>query len=449
MLKWSLAPLALAALAMGSAKADEGNVDSPVPYVAYTSDNTAAPAAPAAPADSGCTTENCGCDSGCCCCPPIEWEWCLNPATSCVHVGAGLRTSFNDFYGQNGTTIFAGRSHYTDFAQNDDRIYLSGQGNDYLKFTLNTETSLADTSPFELPPGTREYVRILDAIVQFEFNDQVNVWMGRLIAPSDRSNLDGPFYMTPFDFPFVSNFPAAFDGRDDGAVFWGSLGCGAFKYSAGVFNGQGRGAGDFGTGFASGSAVSNPSGDLMFAARAQLDLLDPEPGYYAQDSYFGDKDILAVGASVNTQKDAVGTTAAPKNFTVYEIDTMFETKLPNCGVVSFLGEYYNYDDQNAPSAFVEALQGTAYLVQASYLTGREFCFGKLSGHFQPYVRYQYYNYDDKASAAGFNQEKSEWDVGTNYVISAYNARLTTQFADDVGQNGSKIDVFTVGAQLQF
>ena len=115
--------------------------------------------------------------------------------------------------------------------------------------------------------------------------------MGRLIAPSDRSNLDGPFYMTPFDYPFVSNFPAAFDGRDDGAVFWGSLGCGAFKYSAGVFNGQGRGAG----GFASGSAVSNPSGDLMFAARAQLDLLDPEPGYYAQDSYFGDKDILAVG----------------------------------------------------------------------------------------------------------------------------------------------------------
>ena len=150
--------MALVALAMGTAKADEGTSDSAVPYVAYEAGPAAAPAAPAAapaaPADCGCTTESCGCDNGCCC-PPIEWDWCCNPATSCVHVGAGLRTSFNDFYGQNGTTIFAGRSHYTDFAQNDDRIYLSGQGNDYIKFTLNTETSLVDTSGAELPPGTR------------------------------------------------------------------------------------------------------------------------------------------------------------------------------------------------------------------------------------------------------------------------------------------------------
>ena len=91
----------------------------------------------------------------------------------------------------------------------------------------------------------------------------------------------------------------------------------------------------------------------------------------------------------------MGTVAAPRNFTGYSFDTMFETRLSNCGVFTFNGAYYNFDDQNAPIAETVAQQGTADLVEFSYLTAQEFCFGKVSGHFQPFTRYQYYNYDDR------------------------------------------------------
>ena len=46
---------------------------------------------------------------------------------------------WNDVVGQNGTLVTPNSGHYQFFAQNDDRIYISGKGNDYIKFTLNTE----------------------------------------------------------------------------------------------------------------------------------------------------------------------------------------------------------------------------------------------------------------------------------------------------------------------
>jgi hypothetical protein len=451
-LKWSLAPMALVAMAIAPAMAQDATSGSAVAY-SYAGDaKDAAPATPAAPMDTAaCGCNTCGCDScgnGCCdgcCCPKIDWCWLDQ-----VKVGVGLRTSWNDVVGENGTLVTPTSGHYQFFAQNDARIYISGKGNDYIKFTLNTEVFGIDNDDFptfnvnELPPGQQSMVRLLDGIVQFEMSDTFNVWMGRFLPPSDRANLCGPFYQTPYDYPFVSNYPQVFAGRDDGAAYWGQVGGGAFKWQVGVFNGTGRG-------FQAPAPadVPNQTGDLMFAARVTLNLLDPEPGYYAQSSYFGDKDILALGAAIQSQTDAVGTVAAPRNFTGYSFDTMYETRLANCGVITFNGAYYNFSDQDAPIATTVAAQGTADLLEASYLTAQEFCFGKVSGHIQPFVRYQYYNYADKAGAAGFGLEKDQFDVGSNYVISGYNARLTAVWESQVFQSGAKDDVYRVGAQLQF
>jgi hypothetical protein len=395
----------------------------------------------------GCNT--CGCDScgnGCCdCCPKIDWCWLDE-----VKVGVGLRTSWTDVVGANGTLVTPNSGHYQYFAQNDARIYISGKGNDYIKFTLNTDVFGIDNDDFatfnanELPPGQQQMVRLLDGIVQFELSDTFNVWMGRFLPPSDRANLDGPFYQTPYDYPFVSNFPNVFDGRDDGAAYWGQLGCGAFKWQVGAFNGTGRG-------FQAATAadVPNQSGDLMFAGRVTLNLLDPEPGYYTQDSYFGDKDILALAADFQSQTHAVGTTAAPQSFTGYSFDLLYETRLANCGVVTLSGAYYRYNDDGAPIADTVAQQGNAYMYQASYLTPREFCFGQVSGHFQPFVRYQKYNYDDAAGAAGEGLAHEGFDLGVNYVISGYNARLTEVYERRSLENGARADIYKVGAQLQF
>ena len=42
---------------------------------------------------------------------------------------------------------------------------------------------------------------------------------------------------------------------------------------------------------------------MLFAARVMLNLLDPEPGYYNQSTYYGEKNIFAVGASMFYQED--------------------------------------------------------------------------------------------------------------------------------------------------
>ena len=58
----------------------------------------------------------------------------------------------------------------------------------------------------------------MDAIAQFEFMPEFNVWLGRMLPPSDRANLYGPFYALPWSYPGVaSNYPNLAVGRDNGA----------------------------------------------------------------------------------------------------------------------------------------------------------------------------------------------------------------------------------------
>lgn len=89
-----------------------------------------------------------------------------------VSLGAGLRTSF----------INDNSDDSNDFVINNLRLYLSGSATDTIKFTVNTEYS-SDND-----------LQLMDAIARFEFSDTFNIWAGRFLPPSDRSNLYGNFY---------------------------------------------------------------------------------------------------------------------------------------------------------------------------------------------------------------------------------------------------------------
>ena len=47
--------------------------------------------------------------------------------------------------------------------------------------------------------GSNSNIGLLDAIGQFEFNELVNFWVGRTIVPTERGELNGPFYHAVFD----------------------------------------------------------------------------------------------------------------------------------------------------------------------------------------------------------------------------------------------------------
>ena len=61
------------------------------------------------------------------------------------------------------------------------------------------------------------------SIARFEPMPEFNIWIGRMLPPSDRANLYGPYYAVPWSFPGVAaNHPSIFAGRDNGLTVPGA-----------------------------------------------------------------------------------------------------------------------------------------------------------------------------------------------------------------------------------
>ena len=322
-----------------------------------------------------------------------------------ISLGVGVRS--HGGINENARTI---SSIDQDWGTNFDiavRPYISGSVHENIKFEANLDTGGGG-------------VALLDGIVKFEFSDLLNVWGGRMLPPTDRSNFSGPYFLNTWDFPGVAHrYPAIYAGRDTGAVAFGQLNGGQFKYQVGLFQGN--------------AGANNP----QVNARVVLNLLDPEPGYYNSSTYFGTKDILALGATLQHQKN--GSTAGD-DFTGWNVDLLFEKSFGDMGAAMVDAAYYGYDNDGSTAG--TRADGDSFFVTAGwYLPGEYGCAG-LKGQVQPHARYQEFNNDDGA-------DTSRWDVGINWYILQQNAKfvLTYSTADDgVGGDAEGINL---GFQLQF
>ena len=364
------------------------------------------------------------CDKGC------SFEW---GEDTWLTVGAGLRTSFN----KRAVIANGDRGAYdNNFNIDNARVYLNGRGHDCIGFEFNLDIDNAQGFNSVITGNGWDdeddaSVRVLDAIVKFEFNDLINIWMGRMLPPSDRANLSGPFYQNAaWAFPFTQfGYQDIFQGRDDGAALWGQLGGGAVKYQIGVYEGVNSEAGFETQNIGAGAG----SDDLLFAGRFTVNLLDPESGYYNASTYHGEKDILAIGYAFHSQNDSVGTA----DYRQYNFDVLFETTLGNGAVLTAAGAYYD-----TTGSIVTINNGRSYMVEASYLTAREFALGCcVSGKIAPFWRHQEYTRD-----AGAVDRVNDW--GFHYVMHGHNARVTYNYSDsDVG--GVETDQHLIGVQLQY
>jgi hypothetical protein len=341
-----------------------------------------------------------------------------------VSVGFGLRTHFASI--EDGAPDGDGRSK--DFELESVRLYMGASLNKYIKATFNTEKK-GDNS-----------VQVIDAIAQFEPMSEFNVWMGRMLPPTDRSNLDGPYYLLAWDYPgIVSRYPGYAVGRDDGLLAWGNIDK-KVVYSVGAFQGHNNVAG-----------ASSESGNLLYAGRVAVNLWEPElaPAYYTGSTYYGAANIFTIGLVYQMQSDGAGTAADKGDFSGYNIDMLFETKDTGSGSVTLEGAYYHYDTDDVvdnptnPGGDFNVgglTQGDAYLLGAAYLFPQQVGMGK----FQPYARYQSFETD----LPGDDTEITRYDLGVNYVIAGPNAKISlAYFSED-----DDVDDFngvTIGVQLQF
>jgi hypothetical protein len=299
---------------------------------------------------------------------PLRAQTALPPVT----FGAGLQTSFVH------AAPDAGDSTDT-FLLSSARLYVNGPVSDTIKFMFNAEYE-----------GATNKIGVLDAVARFEFSPKFNIWAGRFLPPSDRANLYGPYYShhwAVYSDGIQNGHPFVFQGRDNGVSYWGDFG--KVKLSAGAFDGL--------------SATGN--NDILGAARVQINFWDPESGYYLNGTYYGGKDLLAVGAAVQAQSGNTATT----------VDFLLERKVPGGGVVAVESEYANYDKLGGYDSRYASSQG-AYVL-GSYLFPRTVGIGK----FEILGKYAKANFTKAAILEDYDQKTSEFDL--NYVIKDFNARV--------------------------
>ena len=416
-----------------------------------------------------------------------------------ISLGLGVRTSF--VAQQHGAPNGGGYSNL--FGIDDQRFYVNGSVHKYLKFEVNTEcfACLLGGGNASLAPGAfsapnanlrtlagttaaNSNIGLLDAIGKFEFSPKVNLWVGRLLVPVERGELNGPFYMAVYDgfkTPFNSaDFTETFGkggggvfGRDNGAVFWGELNPGGkqLQYSFGVFSGlQSGGAGSV-PGCTAATCGPNQSGNLMYAGRLTYNFLNPEknPGYYTSGTYYGKAgDILALAVGMTHQSKGAGSFAASSDFTAFVTDLLFEKPLANdMGVITINAEYKQYfANYNKAVAFSGAgatangcfcmFDGYSYTGYILYLFPKEIGIGK----FQPYTRFTWIQPNAIPGSEGRNLNRKETEAGVNYVISGHNARVSAfwQYGDlatkglvNFGPSslGNEVHAFKLALQFQY
>ncbi len=306
-----------------------------------------------------------------------------------VTVGAGIQSSFYDCDRgciNSPGTIPAGDSNVDGFAVNSIRLYVNGAVTDQIKFTFDTEYTGSGTNT----------VGVLDAIGRFEFSDQFNIWAGRFLEPSDRANLAGPYYAqdwAPFAEGVSDLYPSVATGRDNGVAYWGQFGI--LKVQVGAFDGESLH-----------SAVADNS-KVLTAARLTLDFWDPEPGYYLNGTYYGEKDILSLGLVAQNENSK----------TEWNIDGLMEKKLPNLGVVSVEAEYLK---DNGLSSIAPS---DGWFGLASYLFPQVVGIGKI----QLLGKYAQKTIDTTATTPEDKVKTGE--INVNYIIKSFNARVGLYFLD--------------------
>jgi len=270
------------------------------------------------------------------------------------------------------------------FLLDSARIYINGSVTDKIKFMFNTEYN-----------GSTNDIRVLDAVARIELSPKFNIWAGRVLPPSDRANLAGPYYNNHWGVytdGIQNGHPFVFQGRDNGVVWWGDFGK-KVKISAGAFDGA--------------SASGNP--DVIGAARIQLDFWDQESGYYLNSTYYGDKNLLSVAGASQVQSGNTATT----------VDFLLERKLGNMGVITAEAEYASYNGLGGYVPGTKKSQGAYGL--GSYIFPKAVGMGKIQ------ILGKFAKAESMGQKNSVTQKTTE--VNLNYLIKQFNARVMTFYRD--------------------
>ncbi len=213
--------------------------------------------------------------------------------TSSINFGGSIRAEVADT--DSGDSDSFGASIHS------ARFYMKAKVTDTIGFQLQTEHKGGD-------------MLMLDSLVKVKLADNIQLWAGRFIPPSDRSNLSGSYNLPTWQYPgVVSRYPIPKKGgRDDGFAIIGSLAGGQLDYSLGMFGGK--------------ADATVPEDTESVSGRVAYSFLDKE-GYLTRSTYLGSKDIMTIGYTFMKQSDAFDDDGATTDFSASNIDFLLEKNL--------------------------------------------------------------------------------------------------------------------------
>jgi hypothetical protein len=316
-----------------------------------------------------------------------------------VSVGAGLQTSFvhTEPEASDGTDAFN---------INDVRLYVNGTATENISFMFNTAYTGADNN-----------IDLLDAVAQVSTSKQFNIWFGRFLPPSDRANLYGPFYAhhwNVYQDGVQDGYPFVYQGRQNGAMYWGQFG--KVKVSGGGFDG----------------ASATGTATLIGAGRIQVDFWDPEDGYYLNSTYYGDKNLLALGLAGQFQGE---------DRAAYSVDFLLERKLPGGGAYTVEAEWARYDSLGGYNPQYSVNDGGYVL--AAYLFPQ--IIGR--GRFEALGKYAHARFREGRRSIDADHDQKTTELNLNYVIKQFNARVML-FYKDIRFSAVRPDHKQVGVGMQ-
>jgi len=257
-----------------------------------------------------------------------------------------------------------------------------------------------------VPQGATASAALLDLVAKLEFAEALNLWVGRMPIPSDRASLSTVWAIAPWTLPGKYSVYAPFaarpapgprqgdNDRGDGATLWGQVGGGTFKYYLGVFG------------------LDQPQTSPLYSARLALSLLNPEPGFRAISTYFGAKDVLALGLGVQHRagdsRAPAGYTTPASDFNELNADLLLEKGSPTAGILSLESSFAKLWGDNELASY-------QFFALVSYLMPVEIGIGRV----QPLVRLQHAGRGNASDASAF----TSIDAQLGYIIDGFHARL--------------------------
>ncbi len=279
--------------------------------------------------------------------------------------------------------------------------------------------------------GLGSGIALRDAWITLRLHEAVQVQAGRMYVPFTRQfGTTSTKSMLTTDLPFLQGgvrgniFYAGKVGRDDGVTVWGNPLDGLLQYRFMVSEGV--------------EGANNPHDRQRFAGRLALNLLDPEPGWFKQGTYLGEKKVLAFGFGADYQPElTLNGTPGMNNF-AWTLD-MFLDHPAGRGAVTAEASYidiHNSSQTHNLSTLSSGDDGRAWYLQGGYLLPGQLGKGRL----QPYFRYE------AVSVTG-KEITNFYSGGLNYYIRGHNAKFSLDYSFVDQTAGGRPDQPVITAQL--